>query len=72
LEVRDRGPGIPVDSDLPRHGLGLEIARGLTAASDGTFAIGPRDGGGTVARVELPAAMLGEAAALDDSGAESA
>lgn len=72
LEVRDRGPGIPVESDLPRHGLGLEIARGLTAASDGTFAIGPRDGGGTVARVELPAAMLGEAAALDDTAAENA
>lgn len=58
LEVRDRGPGIAADSDVARHGLGLEIARGLTAASDGTFTIENRDGGGTVARVDLPAAVL--------------
>lgn len=62
LEVRDRGPGIAADSDVARHGLGLEIARGLTAASEGAFTIENRDGGGTVARVDLPAAVLEEAA----------
>ena len=60
LEVLDRGPGVPVESDVVRHGLGLEIARGLTSASKGTFSIANREGGGTVARVELPAAVLQE------------
>lgn len=59
LEVRDRGPGLAADSDVTRHGLGLEIARGLTAASHGAFAIHNRDGGGTIARVDLPVAGLG-------------
>ncbi|HEY0155948.1 MAG TPA: DUF4118 domain-containing protein [Thermoanaerobaculia bacterium] len=58
LEVRDRGPGIPADSDVARRGLGLEIARGLTVASDGWFTLENRSGGGAVARVELPAAVL--------------
>lgn len=58
LQVLDRGPGVADESDLPRHGLGLEIARGLTAASHGTFTIANREGGGTVARVVLPAAVL--------------
>ena len=58
LEVLDRGPGIAAESDVARHGLGLEIARGLTAASGGNFTIENRDGGGAVARVELPAALL--------------
>jgi two-component system sensor histidine kinase KdpD len=58
LEVRDRGTGISPDSDVARRGLGLEIARGLTAASDGSFVLENRDGGGAVARVELPAALL--------------
>ena len=60
LEVRDRGPGIAVDSDVVRQGLGLEIARGLTAANQGVFTIENRDGGGTVARVDLPAAVSSE------------
>ncbi|HYO75886.1 MAG TPA: DUF4118 domain-containing protein [Thermoanaerobaculia bacterium] len=58
LEVRDRGPGVPADSDVTQRGLGLEIARGLTAASNGTFVLVNRAGGGAVARVELPAATL--------------
>jgi two-component system sensor histidine kinase KdpD len=61
LEVLDRGPGIPADSDVARRGLGLEIARGLTAASNGTFTLANRPGGGAVARVELPAAELSAA-----------
>jgi two-component system sensor histidine kinase KdpD len=58
LEVRDRGPGLPADSDVARRGLGLEIARGLAGASGGSFQLQNRDGGGAVARVELPAAVF--------------
>ena len=58
LEVRDRGRGIAPDSDVVQRGLGLEIARGLTTASSGTFTLENREGGGAVARVELPAAVL--------------
>ena len=58
FEIRDRGHGIPPDSDVPQRGLGLEIARGLTVASGGTFALENREGGGAVARVDLPAASF--------------
>ena len=58
LEVRDRGPGIAQDSDVARRGLGLEIARGLAAASGGSFSLENREGGGAVARVDLPAAVF--------------
>lgn len=58
LEVRDRGAGVPPDSDVAQRGLGLEIARGLTAASNGSFVLENRDGGGAVARVELPAVVF--------------
>ncbi|HEX7151227.1 MAG TPA: DUF4118 domain-containing protein [Thermoanaerobaculia bacterium] len=66
LEVLDRGHGLPSDSDVSHRGLGIEIARGLTVASGGTFVLENREGGGAVARIDLPAAR-GEAAA---SGAE--
>ena len=58
LEVRDRGPGVATDSDLARHGLGLEIARGLAAACNGTFTLTNREGGGAIARVDLPVARV--------------
>ena len=58
LEVRDRGPGPAPDSDLARHGLGLEIARGLAAACNGTFTLAAREGGGAVARIDLPVARV--------------
>lgn len=58
LEVRDRGPGIASDSDLPHHGLGLEIARGLAAACSGEFTLVNRDGGGAIARIDLPVARV--------------
>ena len=58
LEVRDRGRGVAADSDVVHRGLGLEIARGLTMASNGTFTLGNREGGGAVARIELPAARF--------------
>lgn len=55
---------IPVESDRetvngiaePRRGLGLEIARGLAQASGGEVTLISRSGGGTIARLGLPAA----------------
>jgi K+-sensing histidine kinase KdpD len=71
IEVLDRGPGIPAGvtdpdgnllagatSDVAQRGLGLEIARSLAAANGGSIGITPRQGGGTIARVDLPAAPL--------------
>jgi len=70
LEVLDRGPGLPAGvadaegnvapemSDVGQRGLGLEIARSLAAANGGSIGLAPRKGGGTVARIDLPAALL--------------
>jgi K+-sensing histidine kinase KdpD len=71
LEVLDRGPGLPpniVDAeglllpgaatDVAQRGLGLEIARSLTIANGGTIGITPRPGGGSIARLDFPAAPL--------------
>lgn len=60
LEVLDRGPGVPPDvtGDVAQRGLGLQIARSLAAANGGSMALTPRDGGGTIASVDLPAAEL--------------
>jgi two-component system, OmpR family, sensor histidine kinase KdpD len=60
LEVADRGHGIAAadPSDTPRQGLGLEIARSLSAACGGTVTLANRNGGGTVASIDLPAADL--------------
>lgn len=57
IDVRDRGPGLPPDSDVARRGLGLEIVRALAAASNGTLSLLQREGGGTIARLTLPAAV---------------
>lgn len=66
LEVRDRGPGLAgsapwaVDAlreaSMPQGGLGLAIARGLAEANHGRLEFAERAGGGTIARVILPAA----------------
>ena len=72
IEVMDRGPGVPEDErdrifepfyrppgvppDIRGHGLGLSIARGLAEAQGGTVSFAPRPGGGSVFRLELPAA----------------
>ena len=59
LEVADRGRGIASEaSDTAHRGLGLEIARSLAAANGGSIGLAPRAGGGTVARIDLPAALL--------------
>jgi len=71
LEIADRGPGLPSSpadgggadaSDVARRGLGLEIARGLGSANGGDVTLLPRPGGGTVARVDFPAASEPEGA----------
>jgi two-component system sensor histidine kinase KdpD len=71
IEVLDRGPGLPAGvadsdgnllagatSDLAQRGLGLEIARSLAVANGGSIGIMPRQGGGTIARLDVPAAPL--------------
>jgi two-component system, OmpR family, sensor histidine kinase MprB len=71
ITVRDHGPGIDRD-DLPRvfdrfyrapaarampgSGLGLAIVRRVVDAHGGNVALEPAPGGGTVARIHLPAA----------------
>lgn len=55
IEVRDRGPGLPVGESLS-EGLGLRIARSLAEADGGSIELLDRPGGGTIARLDLPAA----------------
>lgn len=70
VEVLDRGPGVPEgvkrllqgplalggSGDSVSGGLGLQIARSLAEANGGTLALLDRPGGGTIARLTLPAA----------------
>jgi signal transduction histidine kinase len=42
--------------DSASGGLGLRIARSLAEANGGTLHLAPREGGGTAARLDLPAA----------------
>jgi len=67
LEVRDRGAGVPADvkraaasgaspAEAGRAGLGLVICASLARAMDGSIALLDRPGGGTIARLDLPAA----------------
>lgn len=61
IEVLDRGPGLPAGAemtDIAQRGLGLEIARSLAAANGGSIGLTPREGGGTIARLDVPAAPL--------------
>jgi signal transduction histidine kinase len=66
-EVRDRGPGLPPGQEglvtakgvalgerRGTAGLGLWIVQALVAAMGGELTLTPRDGGGLVARLELP------------------
>jgi len=45
-------------TDTAQRGLGLEIARSLAAANGGSVGITARPGGGAVARLDVPAALL--------------
>jgi two-component system sensor histidine kinase MprB len=71
LTVRDHGPGIPPEDlphvfdrfwrspsarSLPGSGLGLSIVALVIRESGGEVALEPASGGGTLARVRLPAA----------------
>ncbi|HEY0930272.1 MAG TPA: DUF4118 domain-containing protein [Gemmatimonas sp.] len=74
FRVADRGPGIAPDEreriftpfhraasarpDVGSVGLGLAIARGLADAQGGSLGVTPRDGGGSVFTLHLPAADL--------------
>ena len=77
IEVQDRGPGI--SPDVREHifepffttkgsgtGLGLPIVKRLMASLDGSIALRPRDGGGTVAEIVVP---LPPAESLPGTGA---
>lgn len=71
FEIADRGPGIPPEdgerlfqpfqrgtsgNESKGAGLGLAIARELTGAQGGVLNVEPRDGGGSVFILVLPAA----------------
>ena len=76
FSVADRGPGVPVEErtrifeafyrpadatpDGGHSGLGLSIARGLAELQGGSVDYKPRDGGGSVFTLELPAAEVHE------------
>jgi two-component sensor histidine kinase len=55
LSVQDDGQGLPAGFDLDAsHRLGLQIVRTLVESElGGTLAIGPAEGGGTLASVQL-------------------
>ena len=66
LDVLDRGPGVSPEvkqaaaggapGDAGRAGLGLTICQSLARAMDGSIAFFDRPDGGTIARLEVPAA----------------
>ena len=76
FSVSDRGPGIPErerervfdafyrpegsSADRGRAGIGLAIARSLASAQKGVLTHHPRDGGGSVLELRLPAADVDE------------
>lgn len=56
FESAGGAPRAGESGDSVSGGLGLQIARGLAAANGGTLALLDRPGGGTIARLTLPAA----------------
>ena len=83
VAVLDRGTGIP--DDVMDHvfdvfyttkksgtGLGLPIVKRLMELQDGTIALGPREGGGTMAEVTIPMARQPEMTARVGDGPATA
>jgi len=77
VEVLDRGAGVPghvgdrafepyVSSKARGSGLGLALVRDIAQQHGGTVTLGPREGGGTCARLSLP--RLGPEPAPDAGG----
>jgi two-component system sensor histidine kinase KdpD len=73
FEVRDRGPGVPAEQrerlfepfqrgpsrgESGGTGLGLAIARGAARAQGGDVVYRPREGGGSVFTLRLPAVEI--------------
>ena len=68
VEVHDRGSGLGPEEvrslrsfeagDAAPAGLGIELARTLATLSGGSVEWFPRPGGGTIARLDVPAAVL--------------
>jgi two-component system, OmpR family, sensor histidine kinase KdpD len=68
VEVVDRGPGFTEEqqkalrsvvlSEIGGRSLGIELARRLALLSGGSVEWFPRPGGGTIARLDLPAAAI--------------
>lgn len=58
LQIADDGKGIADDFDVDRQSLGLRIAGALATQLGGHFALLPGVGGGAVARLDLPAAVV--------------
>ncbi len=69
VSVRDRGKGIPSHNaervfdpfftdKVNGSGVGLSLSRRFAEAAGGTLVLLPRDGGGTVARLTLPAESM--------------
>ena len=70
LTVADRGCGLPQEANRQENrrrfvggaGAGLQLCRGLCAQLGWTLALEPNPGGGTLARVQIPAEENAEAA----------
>jgi two-component system, OmpR family, sensor histidine kinase KdpD len=61
VDVLDRGRGVDADpGTLAGLGLGLVIAHGFAAANGCTLTLEPREGGGTRARLVVPAERVPE------------
>ena len=79
--LRDRGPGIPegehnsifepfyrgpgAQPDVGGVGLGLSIARGVAEAQGGSLELTPRDGGGSLFTLFVPAMSVEELSELE-------
>jgi PAS domain S-box-containing protein len=79
VEVRDRGRGIPPDQldEVLRpfvttkpggHGLGLVVVTRAVEQHRARFELGPREGGGTVARIRFPVRRITDQPAVAAAG----